>query len=244
MIRRIYFRVVGIMIVLMTVIGLCISSCSKDDLSKQLQSLDGTDGTAEGSESVFDVSIEEYNGETADDASADIVGSDEDFYWEVNTFTSTVDITYNGTTATVVSNDDDILYDVSGAHVTVDMQTNSVKNVEIIVSGKSDDGSLKIYGEKKFKLTLDGVDLTSSSGPAINSQCKKRIFVHLAEGTTNRLTDAATYSDDSYYLNGATADDEDRKGCFFSEGNLVFSGTGVLVVQGNQKHGGHSRTGI
>lgn len=30
---------------------------------------------------------------------------------------------------------------------------------------------------------------------------------------------------------------EDRKGCFFSEGNLVFSGTGVLVVAGKYKHG-------
>ncbi len=201
-----------------------------------MQELTGN-GTEEGTDAGFDVTIDDYDGETADDASDDVVGTDEDFYWEANTFTNTVNITYNGTTATVASDNEDILYHVQGAHVTIDMQTNSVKNVEISVSGKSDDGSLKIYGEKKFKLTLNGVELTSSGGPAINSQCKKRIFVHLAEGTTNRLTDAATYTDDSYYLSGATADDEDRKGCFFSEGNLVFSGTGTLVVQGNQKHG-------
>ena len=64
------------------------------------------------------------------------------------------------------------------------MLTHSVKNVEIVVSGKSDDGQLKIYGEKKFKLTLSGVELTSSKGPAINDQCKKLACVHLTEGTT------------------------------------------------------------
>lgn len=221
-----------LMTVIMAAFFLC--SCSEENV---LDVSDVITAAEDGSDSGIDVTIDDYDGETADDADEDVVGTDEDLYWEVNTFTNTVDITYEGTTATAVTNNDDIVCYVDGADVTVDMLTNSVKNVEITVSGKSDDGSLKIYGEKKFKLTLDGVDLTSSTGPAINSQCKKRIFVHLAEGTTNRLTDASSYSDDSYYLNGATSDDEDRKGCFFSEGNLVFSGTGVLVVQGNQKHG-------
>ena len=61
--------------------------------------------------------------------------------------------------------------------------------------------------------------------------------MHLAEGTTNRLTDAASYSEEPRYLNGGSSASEDRRGCFFSEGNLIFSGTGVLVVEGNYKHG-------
>ncbi|MCC8118459.1 MAG: carbohydrate-binding domain-containing protein [Bacteroidales bacterium] len=126
---------------------------------------------------------------------------------------------------------------MSGSYVTIDMATNDVDKTEIVVSGTSSDGGLKIYGINKFMLTLNGVDLTSQKGPAINSQCKKRIYVNLAEGTTNKLADPSKYSDDTYYLNGATADDEDRKGCFFSEGNLIFSGTGVLELTGNKKHG-------
>lgn len=185
----------------------------------------------------FDGTIRPYSGEKADDAALDVVGTDEDLYWEANDFSKNVTITYDGSTANVAVSDDKILYDCQGAYVTVDMQTNSVKGVEIVVSGKSDDGGLKIYGDKKFKLTLNGVELTSTLGPAINDQCKKRVFVHLAEGTTNRLTDAAAYSDDPYYLTGSTSADEDRKGCFFSEGNLLFSGTGVLVAEGKQKHG-------
>lgn len=197
----------------------------------------GGNGTAsdDGTTPGFDATIAAWDGEKADDASLDIVGTDADFYHEANSFTSTVTITYNGTSATVETSNNKIKYDVTGAYVAVDMQTNAVSGVEIIVKGKSDEGSLKIYGEKKFKLTLDGVELTSKKGPAINSQCKKRIFVHLQEGTTNRLTDAASYTDDTFYLDASA--DEDRKGCFFSEGNLVFSGTGTLVVAGKYKHG-------
>lgn len=169
------------------------------------------------------------------------MGTNEDIYWEANTFGSnggvTVTVAYSGSSASVNTSDNSVICYTDGAYVTIDMLTNSVKNVEIVVSGKSDDGQLKIYGEKKFKLTLSGVELTSSKGPAINDQCKKRAFVHLAEGTTNRLTDAASYSEEPRYLNGGSSASEDRRGCFFSEGNLIFSGTGVLVVEGNYKHG-------
>lgn len=133
--------------------------------------------------------------------------------------------------------DSKVKYYIDGAYVVIDMLTNSVKDVEIIASGKSADGQLKIYGEKKFKLTLAGLDLTSTKGPAINDQCKKRVFVHLADGTTNTLTDCTKYSDEPYYINPELAADEDRKGCFFSEGNMIFSGGGVLEVSGKNKHG-------
>ncbi len=86
-------------------------------------------------------------------------------------------------------------------------------------------------------MTLSGLDLTCKSGPAINDQCHKRAFVHLTEGTSNYITDASTYSDDPYYLSSSSSSDEDRKGCLFSEGNLIFSGTGSLIVSGNYKHG-------
>lgn len=191
----------------------------------------------------FDPTIAEWDGDKADDAALDIVDySNEDIYWEANGFGTgsggvTVTVVYSGSSAAVTTSDSSVKYYTDGAYVTIDMLTNSVKNVEITISGKSDDGQLKIYGEKKFKLTLAGVELTSKKGPAINDQCKKRAFVHLEAGSTNHLTDAASYSAEPTYLNGGSQSSEDRKGCFFSEGNLIFSGTGVLVVEGNYKHG-------
>ena len=197
----------------------------------------------DGDTPTFDPTIAEWNGEKADDAALDVVDySNEDIYWEANSFGTdsggaTVTVAYSGSSAAVTTSDSSVKYYTDGAYVTIDMLTNSVKNVEITVSGKSDDGQLKIYGEKKFKLTLAGVDLTSKKGPAINDQCKKRTFVHLEAGSTNHLTDAASYSAEPTYLNGGNESSEDRKGCLFSEGNLIFSGTGVLVVEGNCKHG-------
>ena len=185
----------------------------------------------------FDAVIHSYNGEKATDASADVVGSDADFYHEANDFSTVVEVKYDGAAATVNSQSAKVLSHVSGAHVVIDMLTNSVKNVKIVLSGKTDDGSLKIYGEKKFMLALNGVDITSTKGPAINSQCKKRVFVHLEAGTENSLKDSGSYADDIYYPEGVAAADEDRKGCFFSEGNMIFSGTGVLKVAGLKKHG-------
>lgn len=182
------------------------------------------------------IEVDPYLGEKASDAAEDIVGTDEDFFWEVNDWSNTVTIIYDDSEATVTSSSAKILTYNTGAHVTVDMATNSVKNTEIIIKGKSTDGSLKVYGEKKFKLTMAGVDLTSKMGPAINSQCKKRVYIHLQEGTTNRIADAAKYKDDAYYLDPAKAADEDRKGTLFSEGCQIWSGTGVLVAQGNAKN--------
>lgn len=238
------------MSVLVTVVftlalGTGILSCTGDSSEEQEMTPEelpgGGNGSDDGDAPDFDPIITGWDGQKADDAAMDIVGTNEDIYWEANGFGGskavTVTVTYSGSSATVTTSDTSVEYYTDGAYVTIDMLTHSVKNVEIVVSGKSDDGQLKIYGEKKFKLTLSGVELTSSKGPAINDQCKKRAFVHLTEGTTNRLTDAATYSEEPRYLNGGSSTSEDRKGCFFSEGNLIFSGTGVLEIKGNYKHG-------
>ena len=228
-------------------LGALFSSCTTDNGFEEQEMVPGDmpgggSGSDDGDTPDFDSTITAWDDQTADDAALDVVGTDEDIYWEANSFGVdkggvTVEVAYSGNQAAVTTSDTSVKYYTDGAYVTIDMLINSVKNVEIVVSGKSDDGQLKIYGEKKFKLTLSGMELTSTKGPAINDQCKKRAFVHLMEGTTNRLTDAASYSEEPRYLNGGSSSSEDRKGCFFSEGNLIFSGTGVLVVEGNYKHG-------
>lgn len=197
----------------------------------------GTDAD-DGNRPSFDPVIYPWSGEKATDASADkIDSSNADIYHEANSFTEKISVVFNGSSATVSSSNSSIITYADGAYVTVDMQTNSVKDVEIVVSGKSSDGQLKIYGEKKFKLILNSLELTCTKGPAINNQCKKRVFVHLTDGTDNILCDASSYSDEPYYISGSSASAEDRKGCFFSEGNIIFSGTGILQVDGKYKHG-------
>lgn len=229
------------------ILSVAFSACSENDWDFAPEHPDnpGTDFPGGGSGNddsdvpEFDPVISPWDGEKASDGANDEVdGSNSDIYHEANTFNEKVNVFFNESTATVtINSDSNVKYVVDGAYVTIDMLTNSVKNVEIIATGKSSDGQLKIYGDKKFKLTLDGLELTSLKGPAINDQCKKRVFVHLADGSVNKLTDCASYSKEPYYLTASGEDDEDRKGCFFSEGNMIFSGNGVLEVAGKYKHG-------
>ncbi|WEK35144.1 MAG: carbohydrate-binding domain-containing protein [Candidatus Pseudobacter hemicellulosilyticus] len=142
-------------------------------------------------------------------------------------FTNSVIIKYDGTTATVTN-------PFSGAGVTVAVTnadvvvTSTVTDTEInyVLSGKASDGSFKLYSTYKYGLILNGVSLINNDGPAINSQSGKKGSVTLLDGTNNQLVDGATY----------TSSTEDQKGSFFSEGQLVFSGAGSLRVSGLNKH--------
>ncbi|MBR5819495.1 MAG: carbohydrate-binding domain-containing protein [Alistipes sp.] len=191
---------------------------------------DSNEGDDTEMETTFD--IDRWEGMWADDKSSDIVGDNNDFFYELNTFNNVVKVIFDNDKATIQSSNNAIVSHITGAYVALDL--SAVSNVEIIAMGITNDGGLKIYSDNKYKLTLNGVDITSQRGPAINSQSKKRVFIHLAEDTTNRLTDCATYSEDSYIIPGAV--DEDRKGCLFAEGNIILSGYGALMVAGKQKH--------
>lgn len=191
----------------------------------------------DGTPPAFSQQIPEWNGETATDGANDIAGSDPDIYHELNTFDNSVTIDYSGNTATVTTTNPTIKHHIEGAYVTIDFQSGSVSGVEIKVTGSTADGGLKIYGGSKFKLLLAGADIASKRGPAINSQCKKRMFIDLAAGTSNILSDCSSYTDDPYYKSGSSVSSEDRKGCLFSEGNIIFSGSGTLEVKGFCRHG-------
>lgn len=118
---------------------------------------------------------------------------------------------------------------IDNTHLTIN-STRSKMAYKVV--GNCSNGSLKIYSEKKFQLSLNGVNLTNPEGPAINIQSGKTVYVTLAANTSNTLCDGATYSEPAYSDGKA----EDQKGTFFSEGQLVFSGTGTLNVT---SYGGH-----
>jgi hypothetical protein len=142
-----------------------------------------------------------------------------------STFTSTVKIAF-GSPNTITN-------PLSTGGVTItesngDVVINSTATgVEFVLSGTTTNGSVKIYSDKKFKLTLNGVNITNNDGPAINIQSSKRAFIVLTDNTTNTLVDGTTY---------ATSTTEDMKGTLFSEGQLIVTGNGTLRLTGNNKH--------
>ena len=183
------------------------------------------DATAVYDDSRLDIApfygIVEYGGPFAGDAAADSVDmQDEDTFWEAVGFRDHVVVTWSAGGADV-QGAPWVGRRMDGGDVVLDIGES--KKTEIVLRGSSGDGSLKVYGAKKFKLTLSGLDLRSSTGAAVNIQCPKRVFVHLTDGTVNRLVDAPSY---------VRREGEDMKACFFAEGDIIFSGTGALLVEG------------
>ncbi len=172
----------------------------------------------------FDIAIDKTALSETETVPAD--GDEADDYIENSTFSNEVKIAFDGTSATVSGDVEGVTVTTSNADVIV---KSSAKKMHYIVSGTTSDGFLKIYSDYKFELELNGVNITNPDGAAINIQSKKRGFIVLADGTTNTLTDGTKYNDKT--------DDEDMKACFFSEGEMLFSGSGSLDVYGNCKAG-------
>ena len=111
-----------------------------------------------------------------------------------------------------------------GAHVTVKAHS---KGLTLKVNGTTENGSLRIYSEKKFSLLLSDAAITNPDGAAVNIQ-SGNCFVQL-EGNSS-LADGASAA----YVK---INDEDEKAVFFSEDDLRFSGNGSLDIVCNNAVG-------
>jgi hypothetical protein len=191
-----------------------LSGCSKTDTTGSTNTNGGT------------VAIDETAYTSGTPEGSTETGADEDDMVENSTFSSTVTIDF-GTTITITNplSADGVTITQTGSDVVI---TSTVKEVAYVVSGTTADGSVKIYSDNKFKLTLNAVSITNNDGPAINIQSSKRAFIVLTDNTTNTLTDGSVYT--------TTVNEEDMKGTIFSEGQIIFSGNGTLSVKGNYKH--------
>ncbi|MBQ8071179.1 MAG: carbohydrate-binding domain-containing protein [Bacteroidales bacterium] len=148
----------------------------------------------------------------------------------LTTFTRMITITYGSSSASVTG-DYYGYVSVSGNDVTVN-NTGNDENIIYKLTGSSSDGFFKLYSSKKQAIMLSGLSLTNPDGAAINVQSGKRTFV-VVEGTN-------TVSDGTSAAYSATGT-EDMKAVIFSEGQLIFSGSGSLSVTAQNKQ---SKSGI
>ena len=159
----------------------------------------------------------------SDDGSTFTVG---DLTFDTSTVDSitvvhTVYVTFSGETATVdLGHAPDVVATTDGAHVSI-VSTNTKSELEFVLQGESSQGSLTYTGSLKCKFYLNGLNLTSDRGAAIDIQCGKRVDLILVSGTDNYLTDAA----------GGT-----QKAALYCKGHLEVEGSGSLTVKGNTRH--------
>ncbi|MBO4503430.1 MAG: carbohydrate-binding domain-containing protein [Bacteroidales bacterium] len=135
-------------------------------------------------------------------------------------------ITYNGNSVTVINPlaSAGVNITTSGANVTV-VSTAGIQDVVYHLSGSTTDGSLYITPDKRFTLSLEGVTITNSAGPAIDVLIDKAVNVVLANGSQN-------------YLNDGTGNA--KKAALQSKSQLIFNGGGTLTVSGAVRNGIHS----
>lgn len=154
--------------------------------------------------------------------------ADRDFV-ENSDFIRTVGIAFSGSSATVTNGAGvTVTYGSSSSRITI---SSTLRGVEYVLSGTSADGFVEITSTHPAKITLNGVTLTSTDGPALSVVSTERVFVVTPPGTTSQLTDAATYT-------------RTGTGTLYTTGPLVFSGRGALRIAGLKGHAVHGKAHI
>lgn len=95
------------------------------------------------------------------------------------------------------------------------------------VSGVLEDGQIVVDADGDVELTLCGVGITNSSGPAIYAKNGDLTLV-LDDGSVNVLADGAEYS---------VSDDNNPNAAIFTQDDLTVTGAGSLSVTGSYKNG-------
>lgn len=135
-------------------------------------------------------------------------------------------ITWNGNSVSIINPLDTagVTINVNDAKVDVNV-TSDIQDIVYHLSGNTPDGYLYITPNKRFTLSLEGVSITNSEGPAIQVLVNKKTNVILANGSENYLSDGSGSS---------------KKGALQSKSEIIFNGNGTLTVDGIKKNGIHS----
>lgn len=99
-----------------------------------------------------------------------------------------------------------------------------------LLSGTLTDGQIVVNaGETdKVQLVLKGADITSSTSAAIYALQADKVFLTLAQGTENTLTNGGEY---------IAIDDNNIDGVIFAKTDLTLNGTGSLTINAQAGHG-------
>ncbi len=99
-----------------------------------------------------------------------------------------------------------------------------------IISGQLDDGMLVVNAPDtaKVQLVLSGANITSNDSAALYILEADKVFITLAEGTHNSLTNGGSFT---------PIDDENIDAALYSKQDLTINGSGSLTVTSPAGHG-------
>ena len=143
----------------------------------------------------------------------------------INAYSQEVTVIWKNETAEVIVSENIlplVIVEVNGADVSVEQDASVAQEITYHLSGQSGNGSFTLTGEHKITLSLEGLQLTSKAGSAINIKNGKRIAVVSKDSTENMLTDK---------------DGGDQKACMMVKGHVEFQGDGTLTINARGRHG-------
>ena len=98
-------------------------------------------------------------------------------------------------------------------------------------TGTASDANIVVEADKSSDVILvfDNANITSTKTAVINGIKANSITVNLAEGSTNTVTDANTYT--------VFTEDDEPNATVFSKTDLVINGNGKLIINANYQDG-------
>lgn len=146
-----------------------------------------------------------------------------------------MDASYDAASATKVLLDaDGANVEGEGASVEGSVVTVSAAGT-YVMSGELSDGCIVVAAldDAKVQLVLDDASIHCENGPAIRIDSADKVFVTLAEGSRNVLSDGAVYQ---------LAEGEDEPNAvLYSKADLTLNGSGSLEVAGSYAHAVNSK---
>lgn len=130
---------------------------------------------------------------------------------------------------TILLNGDSAACDSSAVQIEGSRITISAEGVYLL-TGSLNDGQIVVDTAEtdKVQLVLAGVDITSSTSAALYLLEADKVFVTLAEGTDNILTNGGEY---------VAIDDNNIDAVIFAKTDLTLNGSGSLTVNAAAGHG-------
>ena len=149
------------------------------------------------------------------------------------------DADYTASEAVTVTLADGASKASSSTGVSVDGDTVAISSPgTYVLSGTLSDGQVVVDSDAEgtVRIVLDNASISSSSASPFVIKAADEAVVVLADGTTNSLTDGASYGDDS--------STDDPNATLYSMADLTITGTGSLAVKGNSNDGIASKDGL
>lgn len=218
--EKVMRRILPVMVAAVLALGLALAGCSTND--------NGSDGIAV----TTDLS------EPSDNMTTQAAATEEDTT-QIDNFDFSLS-----------DRDQDPSYDEEAATVITFNSDNQVETITqdgtYIVRGSSEGGQLivdltnvKDPENAKAQVVLDGLTLVNTSAPALLVAQADKVFITLAEGSTNTLSDGSGRTD--LAADDAATDDitesANENATLYSHDDLTINGSGALIVSSANHHG-------